>query len=69
MKNNVRETYLLSKIPKGLDYDTKYHDNFKKYARYMGNSIYTWKGIYASDTRILYLTGVLRSEGITFKEE
>jgi len=64
-----RENYLLSKIPKGLDYDSKYGDNFNKYARYMGNGVYSWKGIHATDTRILFLTGVLISEKVHFKQE
>lgn len=67
MKN--REEYLLSKIPKGLDYDSKYRDNFEKYARYMGNGVYTWKGLHATETRILFLTGVLMSERVDFKQE
>lgn len=64
----AREKYLLSKIPKDLDYDSKYGENFTKYARYMGNGVYSWKGILATDTRILFLIGVLKSERIEFKE-
>jgi hypothetical protein len=64
-----RENYLLSKIPKGLDYNSKYEANFEKYARYMGNGVYSWKGIHATDTRILFLTGVLMSEKVVFKQE
>lgn len=67
--NRNREEYLLSKIPKGLDYETKYWSNFKKYATFMGNGVYQWKGILANDTRTLFLMGVLRSERIDFKEE
>jgi hypothetical protein len=64
-----REEYLLSKIPKDLDYDSKYFENFSKYARYMGNGVYSWKGHLATDVRILYLSGILSSERIKFKEE
>ena len=64
-----REEYLLSKIPRGLDYDSKYEANFNKYARYMGNGVYSWKGIYATDIRILFLTGILMSEKIDIKNE
>lgn len=64
-----RENYLLSKIPKDLDYDAKYEAHFNKYARYMGNGSYSWKGLYANDVRILFLTGVLMSEKTKFKQE
>ena len=64
-----REQYLESLIPKDLDYEAKYKDNFDKYATYTGNGTYHWKGIRASCTMILFLTGVLRQEGIYFEEE
>lgn len=35
----------------------------------MGNGVYSWMGTVASDTRELFLVGVLRSKGIKFKEE
>jgi hypothetical protein len=65
---NERIKYLESKLPKGLDYEGKYYNNFSKYACYMGNGVYTWKGIHATDTRELFLMGVLSSEKIKFKE-
>lgn len=64
-----RIKYLEKKIPKGLDIEKKYGENFNKYARYMGNGVYSWKGLVATDTRELFLIGILRSEGIKFKEE
>lgn len=65
---NKRIKYLESKLPTGLDYEGKYYDNFAKYARYMGNGVYTWRGIHATDTRELFLMGVLRMEKVEFKE-
>ena len=64
-----RIMYLESKLPKGIDFNEKYGKNFDKYARYMGNGVYSWKGLLATDTRELFLLGVLRSEGVEFKEE
>jgi len=64
-----RIKYLESKLPKDLDPNDKYGKNFDKYARYMGNGVYSWKGLMATDTRELFLLGVLRSEGVEFKEE
>ena len=62
-----RINYLEKKLPKGIDVNDKYGKNFDKYARYMGNGVYSWKGLMATDTRELFLIGVLRSEGIEFK--
>jgi hypothetical protein len=64
-----RIKYLESKLPKDLDYDLKYGESFAKYARYMGNGVYSWKGLFATDTRELFLIGILRSEGVKFKDE
>jgi len=70
---NDRIKYLESRLGKTKaereKLEKKYQSNFEKYARYMGNGVYTWKGIYTNDTRELFLMGVLRQEGITFKEE
>ena len=64
-----RTEYLESKLPKGLDVEKKYGDTFNKYARYMGNGVYSWGGDVATDTRELFLIGILRRENIKFKEE
>lgn len=64
-----RTNYLESKLPKDLDVDKKYRENFNRYSRYMGNGVYSWKGLFADDTRELFLIGCLRSENIKFKEE
>ena len=66
-----RIEYLESRIPEE-DRNTlekKHSKNFSKYARYMGNGVYKWKGMYSTDTRELFLLGILKSEGIEFKEE
>lgn len=68
MDKNKRVEYLVSKLPKDVNIEEKYKADFEKYARYLGNGTYSWKGIYAPDTRILWLTGVLKMEGIKFDE-
>lgn len=62
-----RIKYLESKIPSDLDYEAKYYNNFAKYATYIGNGVYTWRGIHATNTRELFLMGVLKMEKIKFK--
>lgn len=66
-----RIEYLESMIPKDKvdDIEKKYRPNFEKHAQYMGNGVYGWKGLLASNPRELYLLGVLRSENIKFEEE
>lgn len=64
-----REEYLLSKIPKELDYDKKYFNNFEKWATYMGGGVYQWRGLFNSCTRLLFLEGVLMQERIEFKTD
>jgi hypothetical protein len=72
-----RITYLTNKLPKTVKnyngetvtVEEKYRANFEKYARYLGNGVYTWKGITATDTAVLFLMGVLFSERIKFKQE
>jgi len=63
-----RIKYLESKLPKNVDLESKYRNNFEKYSRYGGNGVYIWKGIRATDTCELFLMGILKSEGIKFKE-
>lgn len=64
-----RIKYLESRLPEGLDINEKYGSKFDKYARYMGNGVYQWDGILATDTRELFLMGVLNREKIDYKEE
>ena len=66
----MRNKELIAMLPKPLDrYEGEYRNNFNNYARYMGNGVYSWKGIYSTDTQELYLLGVLHSEGIKVVEE
>jgi len=62
MKKRIE--YLESLIPKGVDIDKKYFDRFTKYAYYMGNGVYQYRGIYSTDTRELFLITSLLQEGI-----
>lgn len=61
---NKRIEWLESLIPKGVDINEKYGDKFGKYARYMGNGVYQYRGIYSTDTRELFLITSLLQEGI-----
>lgn len=65
-----RIKYLESRFPKGearQELEAKYQKQFKKYAFYMGNGIYQWMGLFSTDTRELFLMGILALEGISFK--
>lgn len=67
MNDRIKELEnLFSKIPK--EKQDKYFDNFSKWAIYMGNGIYQWKGILSSNTRELYLIGCLKLEKIPYPE-
>jgi hypothetical protein len=61
---NKRIEWLESLIPEGVDIDEKYFDRFAKYARYMGNGVYQYHGMYSTDTRELFLITSLLQEGI-----
>jgi hypothetical protein len=63
-----RIEYLESLIPKDLDIDKKYFDKFSKYARYLGNGVYTIDGIVSTNTRELFLMYCLFREKIQFKQ-
>ena len=71
MRNNIeRVKYLESLLPKSFEeLDKKYFENFSKYGSYMGNGVYSWKDLYAADTRELYLMGILKCEGIQYDED
>lgn len=68
MTDKERIKYLEGLVPEDVDIDDKYWDNFDKYATYMGNGVYQWKGILATCTRELFLMGALRSEKVEFEE-
>lgn len=63
-----RVEYLKSLIPKDLDIDKEYRRKFVKSSCYLGNGVYEWSGIYATDTRELFLMGCLSREGIHYEE-
>ncbi len=48
--------------------EDKYRGNFEKYATYRGNGVYYWKEIYSTDTRELFLLGILEAEKIKYKK-
>jgi len=49
--------------------EEKYLKGFEKYATYTGGGTYQWQGLRSSDTRELWLMGVLWKERIEFKVE
>jgi hypothetical protein len=71
MSNIQREIKELeAKLPKPEEtYEKKYLNRFEKYATYMGGGVYQWQGLYASDTRVLWLKGILALEGIWREED
>ena len=69
---NTDEAELLKKFPsveERLKLEEKHEKNFEKYARYMGNGVYSWKGINAVDTRQLFLLGILAHERIYYSNK
>jgi len=46
----------------------KYRHLFSVQASYMGNGVYQWCGQYSTDTRELWLMGILIWENIEFKQ-
>lgn len=63
-----RIKYLESLIPEGLDINKKYFDKFSRFATYMGNGVYQWRGILSTDTRELFLMGCLSIEKIPYEQ-
>jgi hypothetical protein len=66
MKDRIK--YLESLIPEGVDINKKYYTTFAKYAQYMGNGVYSYRGIASTDTRELFLMTSLKQLGITYEE-
>jgi hypothetical protein len=50
-------------------YEKKYRKAFEKQARFMGNGVYQWAGIYSNDTQLLWLRGICGIEGIQYEDE
>ena len=66
---NERIKYLESLLPESEEVlQEKYFHKFEKYATYTGNGTYQWMGIRATDTRELWLMGVLHRERIEFEQ-
>lgn len=56
----------------GLDeyaIEERYQKGFENNARYMGNGVYSWCGMYSTDTRELFVMGVLIMEGVELEIE
>jgi hypothetical protein len=69
MRDTNRIKYLESLLP--IDekiLDEKYQESFEKYATYTGNGTYQWRGLRATDTRELWLMGILSMERIEFEQ-
>ena len=64
----TRTEYLESLIPKDIDINERFYDNFSKYAQYMGNGIYSYRGILSTDTRELFLMTSLLQLEIPYKQ-
>jgi hypothetical protein len=62
-----RIEYLESLLPKDNDVEKKHWRSFEKYSQYLGNGVYEWRGINATDTRELFLMGCLHIEKIKYK--
>lgn len=63
-----RIKYLESLIPEGVDINELYFQNFSKFAQYMGNGVYSYRGLHSTDTRELFLMTSLSRLNIKYKE-
>lgn len=61
--------YLESRLPKDGDIEATHFNSFKRFCGYKGNGIYEWRGFVSTDTRELFLLGILHREGIKFDKE
>lgn len=68
MASAKRIAYLEGKLPKGKDLEKKHQKTFEKQAQYLGNGVYSWAGVYSTDTRELFLMGILGIEGIKYRK-
>ena len=69
MTADERLKYLEKKykaLEKKVDIETKYRKSFEKYANYQGNGVYQWSGVFARDTRVLFIKVVLLMEKVKF---
>lgn len=66
MENRLE--YLESRVPSDVDINDKYGAEFDRTTRYRGNGVYEWRGNFGTDTREVFLLGVLDAEGIHYKK-
>lgn len=67
--NNARIEYLENLLPINEDVlEERHFKQFEKYATYTGNGTYYWLGIRSTDTRELWLMGVLSKEGVEYEQ-
>jgi hypothetical protein len=64
----TRTEYLESLVPTGVHNNERFFRNFSKYAQYMGNGIYSYRGILSTDTRELFLMTSLLQLEIPYKQ-
>ena len=50
-----------------VEFEATYQERFEKMSTYMGGGTYQWCGVFSTDTRELFLLGVLVYEGQPFK--
>ncbi len=50
----------------GVDLEEKHRKNFERQCMYLGNGIYHWGNTHSTDTREVFLLGVLDREGIKY---
>ena len=69
-KNSMekRIAYLESLVPKDVDIDKLFFINYAKFATYMGNGVYSYRGIHSTDTRELFLMSSLQQLKIEYKK-
>lgn len=67
MKERIQYLEKLLPLPEE-ELSKKYRSGFEKYCVYTGNRTYSWIGIHSTDTRELWLMGVLHKENVKFKQ-
>jgi hypothetical protein len=60
-----RLKYLKSKVSDELE--EKYRHSFDRSATYRGNGVYEWANVFSTDTRELFLLGIIGIEGIKIR--
>lgn len=64
----LRYEYLENLLPFSFEeMEERYYEIYIKEAMFVGPQMYEWRGLFSSDTRELFLMGVLLREGIKFE--